>query len=160
MVTSILRTFKCSMVGRNKEGTVRKPALALMMIVLLFVACGEKKEATPPETVQPVPPGSIRASHILISYEGLPRTSATRTKDEAEQLATDLLARIEAGEDFGEIAQAYSDCPSAEKQGDLGFFKKGRMVKPFEDAAFSLKVGEVSGVVETQFGYHMIKRTQ
>jgi parvulin-like peptidyl-prolyl isomerase len=144
----------------NKEGTVRGPALALLMILLLVVACAEKKEAQPAETVQPVPPGNIRASHILISYAGVPRTTATRSKEEAEQLIDDLSRRIKGGESFEEVAQAYSDCPSSEKQGDLGFFTKGRMVKPFEDAAFSLKVGGISDVVETQFGYHIIKRTQ
>jgi parvulin-like peptidyl-prolyl isomerase len=139
---------------------VRKVVFGMLVCMIVVAACVEKKEPEPPKTVQPVPPGSIRASHILISYAGVPRTTATRSKAEAQQLAQDLLARIQAGESFEELAQAYSDCPTAEKQGDLGFFKKGRMVKPFEDAAFALEPGGTSGIVESQFGYHIIKRTQ
>jgi len=134
---------------------------ALLAIALLSLACGgEKQEAVPAKTVQPAPPGSIRASHILISYSGADRAASTRSKEEARQLADDVLKKVRAGEDFGELAKAYSDCTTASSGGDLGFFKKGRMVKPFEDASFALKPGQVSDVVETGFGFHIIKRTQ
>jgi parvulin-like peptidyl-prolyl isomerase len=135
--------------------------LILLTVVVLSLACGgEKPEAEAPKTVQPAPPGSIRTSHILISYSGAERATSTRTKEEAKQLAGDIDKKARAGEDFAELATAYSDCPTAEKGGDLGFFKKGRMVKPFEDASFALEPGQVSGVVETKFGYHIIMRTQ
>lgn len=147
--------------------------LLTVLAMVLMAGCSSKEEAKTadaakdagkevekPKVVQPTPPGNIRASHILISYSGAPRTSATRSKAEAKALAEDLLARVKGGEDFSELAKAYSDCPSAPKGGDLGFFGKGQMVKPFEDAAFGLEPGQVSGIVETQFGYHIIKRTQ
>ncbi|MEF3695321.1 MAG: peptidylprolyl isomerase [Candidatus Cloacimonadota bacterium] len=71
-----------------------------------------------------------------------------------------LKARLEAGEDFATLAAAESDCPSKARGGDLGFFGRGMMVAPFEEAAFNLGVGEISDVVETQFGYHLIKLTE
>lgn len=71
-----------------------------------------------------------------------------------------LKARLEAGEDFATLAAAESDCPSKARGGDLGFFGRGVMVAPFEQAAFNLGVGEISDVVQTQFGYHLIKVTE
>jgi parvulin-like peptidyl-prolyl isomerase len=147
---------------QGQGDVVRIVYLAVIALMLLGFGCVKERQPEGKEVVQPAPPGTIRASHILISYAGAPRTAATRTKEEAKQLAQEVLAKARGGEDFEDLARRYSDCPSAqnERSGDLGFFGKGKMVKPFEDAAFALKVGEISGIVETDFGYHIIKRTQ
>ncbi len=101
----------------------------------------------------------VRASHILLMYDGSARSSATRSKDEALSEINALAARIAAGEEFGAVAQEVSDCPSGQRGGDLGSFGRGQMVKEFEETAFALGVGETSGVIETDFGYHLIQRT-
>jgi len=87
----------------------------------------------------------IRASHILV-----------KTEDEAKN----LLEEIKAGKAFADAAKEVSMCPSGHDGGDLGFFRRGVMVKPFEDAAFELKeMGDISEPVKTQFGWHLIQLT-
>ncbi|MFC1739165.1 peptidylprolyl isomerase [Planctomycetota bacterium] len=100
----------------------------------------------------------VKASHILIK----PDTSETaidedEAKAQAKAKTEKLLKQIKEGADFAELAKANSDCPSSTNGGDLGYFEKGRMVPPFEKAAFALKPGLVSDIVETRFGYHIIK---
>ncbi|MBX3251336.1 MAG: peptidyl-prolyl cis-trans isomerase [Myxococcales bacterium] len=102
---------------------------------------------------------SIRASHILLMYAGSMRSTASRSKAEAEQQIGDIHQKITGGADFAALARAHSDCPSGSSGGDLGAFGRGQMVKAFEDAAFALDVGSVSDVIETPFGYHVIQRT-
>ncbi len=102
-------------------------------------------------------PESVNASHILCDIT--PQAKA-EDKQKAREKAAALMKRIKAGEDFAAVAKAESGCPSSKQGGDLGEFGRGQMVKPFEDAAFSLKPGEVSDIVETQFGYHIIKLTK
>jgi peptidyl-prolyl cis-trans isomerase C len=101
-------------------------------------------------------PEQVRASHILIAVEaGASEEQRAQKKLQLESLK----AQIEKGADFGQLAGENSDCPSKARGGDLGYFQRGKMVKPFEDAAFALKVGEMSEIVETQFGYHLVKVT-
>lgn len=105
---------------------------------------------------------AIRASHILIMYEGSAGSEdarETRTKDEARAKIDGLRSEIADGGDFAALAKEQSDCPSSEQGGDLGRFGKGEMVPAFDSAAFKLSPGELSGVVETDFGFHIIKRT-
>ncbi|HKY35893.1 MAG TPA: peptidylprolyl isomerase [Polyangiaceae bacterium] len=115
---------------------------------------------TPPPEAEP----SIAASHVLIQYKGSMRAAPTitRSKEEAKKLATEVLGKAKKGQDFAGLAKQYSDEPGAkDRAGALGKFQKGAMVKPFADAAFALKPGELSpDVVETQFGFHVIKRTE
>lgn len=135
---------------------------------VFFASCGKKEEKTTTVQTKPqaqlqqqqIPAGQIHAAHILIMYKGSMRAPAniTRSKTEARKLAEDVLKKIKDGADFAEMAKLYSDGPSKVRGGDLRTFGRGAMVKPFEDAAFSLKRGEVSGIVETQFGFHIIKR--
>lgn len=100
-------------------------------------------------------PEQVQASHILLLADE--KTSAEdKTKAQAELAG--LRKKIEAGEmTFADAAIAHSKCPSAPQGGDLGWFGRGQMVKPFEETAFGMKEGEVSQVVETQFGYHLIQ---
>ena len=99
-------------------------------------------------------PEQVRASHILIKVE--PQADESQ-KTAARKRIEEIQQRLQKGEDFAALAQEFSQCPSSAKGGDLGYFRRGQMVKPFEEAAFALKPGEVSDVVETKFGYHLIK---
>ena len=101
----------------------------------------------------------ISASHILLMHSESERSSATRTKSEAVDLINNIKTRVHAGDDFNDLAKEYSDCPSSNEGGELGSFGRGAMVPEFETAAFSLDVDDTSDVVETAFGFHLIKRT-
>jgi len=165
------------------SGTAPARALALALLLPL-TACASLTEpgdgappsappepvaaadAPSPEAAAPTPPppeATVAASHVLIQYKGSLRAgpTITRTKEEAKKLAAEVMAKAKKGQDFGGLAKQYSDEPGAkERAGSLGKFGKGQMVKPFEDAAFALQPGDVSGVVETDFGFHVIKRTE
>ena len=120
-----------------------------------FVQAKEPEEGEKPE--------EVKASHILISYKGADRADAkvTRSKEEAKAEAEKIRKQIvEDGQDFAILAAKHSDGPSKTKGGDLGKFKFEVMAKPFSEAAFALEVGAVSEVVETGFGFHVIKRTE
>ncbi len=101
-------------------------------------------------------PERVRASHILVKVE--PNASEA-DKAKARQKIEDIQKKVKKGEDFAALAKQYSDCPSSAKGGDLDYFQRGQMVGPFQDAAFAMNVGDVSDIVETQFGYHLIKVT-
>jgi peptidyl-prolyl cis-trans isomerase C len=90
-------------------------------------------------------PDKVHCAHILV-------------KSESEAKA--VLERLKKGEKFATIAKSVSRCPSGKNGGDLGTFTRGKMVKEFETAAFALQKGEVSGLVKTQFGCHIIKRLE
>ena len=139
----------------------------------------EPKKYEPPATVparvqpQPIPVAPpppkeeerVAASHILVSYKGArgAAPAVVRTKDQAKKRAQEVLKKAKAPQasDFAALAKKYSDDPgSGPKGGDLGLFGRAQMVKPFSDAAFGLRPGDVSDIVESDFGFHVIKRTQ
>jgi peptidyl-prolyl cis-trans isomerase C len=98
-------------------------------------------------------PERARARHILIKVDA---NASESDKAAARKKIEGIEAQLKKGGDFSKLAAENSDCPSSKNGGDLGFFTRGQMVKPFEDAAFALKTGGTSGIVETQFGYHII----
>jgi len=108
----------------------------------IVVSSSEVKEYYNNNKNEFITPEQVRARHILVN-----------SSSEAEK----ILKELKEGADFIELAKEKSICPSASEGGDLGYFSKGQMIKEFEDAAFALEVGELSPVVETQFGYHIIK---
>ena len=87
------------------------------------------------------------------------KASARHILVNTQEECGNLKAKIESGEDFGEIARQHSQCPSGQKGGALGEFSPGQMVKQFDDVVFSAEVGKTHGPVQTQFGYHLIQIT-
>lgn len=100
----------------------------------------------------PVQGESVRLSHLMLTI-----TPGEEEKRKAYQKAKEILAKARGGENFADLARAYSQGPSAKQGGDLGYFSRGEMVPEFEEAAFALNPGEISDVVETMYGYHIIK---
>ena len=99
-------------------------------------------------------PEMAHARHILITAkEAEPKAD----KDRKRAKLVEIKKQLKGGADFAELAKQYSDCPSKERGGDLGFFPRGQMVKPFDQAAFKMMPGDISDIVETEFGYHLIK---
>ena len=98
-------------------------------------------------------PERVHARHILLKTEGKSDAEKKALKAKAE----DLLKQLKNGADFAELAKKYSDDGSKDQGGDLGWFTHGQMVPEFDSAAFALKPKELSGVVTSQFGYHIIQ---
>lgn len=128
-------------------------------------ATGESQWEKPDPAEGSSTPG-VKASHILVKHKDSRRPSSwrqdeiTRTKEEAIEELKKYIGIIDSGEEtFEELAEKYSDCSSAKRGGDLGFFQKNQMQKPFEEAAFNIAIGEMSSIVETDSGVHIIKRT-
>jgi hypothetical protein len=124
-------------------------------------------DSVPPVTPEtrvddrPLQEGFIRARHILVSWDGCGIQGVTRSREEAAQLIGQIQEQIASGEaTFEELAYAWSDCTTAPDSGMLPDFSRGAMIPEFENAAFDLDSGQVSGVVETDFGFHLIKRVR
>ncbi|CAG9558367.1 unnamed protein product [Danaus chrysippus] len=111
-------------------------------------------------------PSQVQCSHLLVKHSGSRRPSSwreeniTRSKEEAMEILADYRRKIvEKEATFEELARKFSDCSSAKRDGDLGRFGKGQMQKAFEQVAFSLRVGQLSQIVDTDSGVHIILRT-
>jgi len=145
----------------HKENYLTAPQVQLHFLAFPFVA--EEKREIPDEDIESFYSQNIsrysipeqrRARHVLI------KTSEEDSVDilsEKQDRAAQVLELAKSGEDFAELAKQLSEGPTGPKGGDLGSFTRGRMVKPFEDVAFSLNEGDISDIVETQFGFHIIK---
>jgi len=99
-------------------------------------------------------PEMAHARHILITAK---ETEPKADKDRKRAKLVQIKKQLKDGADFADLAKQYSDCPSKERGGDLGFFPRGQMVKPFDQAVFKMMPGDISDIVETEFGYHLIK---
>jgi hypothetical protein len=151
----------------------------LIVTLAVLVGCdrapSEPRSNPSPTTVLPTPPTTttpsarnqvperVGARHVLVMHRGSERVppTVTRTQEEARQRIQEVLTRARRGDDFAALAREFSDEPGANTSGgDLGVFGHGQMVPPFEQAVFALAVGGISDIVETSFGYHVIKRTQ
>lgn len=120
-------------------------------------------ERTPDPSSAPVGPSRIRAKHILISFKGArgAAESTERSKDDARVLAEQLREElVKAPDTWDAVAQKHTEEPGAHDGGDLGYFGRGVMVPSFERTAFALKAGQISDVIETPFGFHIILRTE
>lgn len=159
-------TFDKALTARQMtENDLKSEARQRLTVDKLLVAEVEPKAAVGPEDIEAfykgnpqffMQPEAARASHILIKIDaGAPDA----TKQAARAKAEDLLKQVKAGGDFAALAKEHSQDGSAPSGGDLGFFPRGQMVKAFDDAAFGLKPGQVSDLVESEFGYHIIKLT-
>lgn len=150
----------CVLTTFEGPGEAPRVAVAPLPSGAAAVAGFETKDAATSLDKQPA---EIAARHLLVVYQGALRASpsVTRSKAEAQLRASEALNRAKAGEDFELLVKEFSDEPgAAERGGSLGRFGRGMMVPAFEKAAFKLAPGALSEIVETQFGFHVIQRTE
>jgi parvulin-like peptidyl-prolyl isomerase len=145
------------------EGPGEPPRVAVSPLASASAGAKPSEAEAATAAEQAGQPSEISARHLLVSYQGALRASpsVTRSKAEAQTRATEALTRAKAGEDFELLVKEFSDEPGAgERGGSLGRFGRGMMVPAFEKAAFKLAPGEVSDLIETPFGFHVIQRTE
>lgn len=142
----------------KKENAAPAPSVTASATVAL--------SAEPVVSAAPAPakvPDAIAAQHVLVAYKGAKNADKkiTRSKADAKKRAEEVVAKAKSGGDFSALVAEYSDDPgSKDRQGSLGKFTRDKMTKPFADAAFALAVDQISDPVETDFGFHVIKRNQ
>ncbi len=157
---------------RQKQITWMTTGMIILLAACIGCSSGEKDKqsdvsattaaktdkASVKKTV--TPDTMLSVSHILVAYKGAQRApeGVTRTKEEALARANKALQSVKKGAVFGSVAMGYSDCPSGPSGGDLGLFPASRNSKEFTDAIVALEIGQISDVVETGYGYHIMKR--
>ena len=153
--------------GSNGNGSTPAPAgttassapLSLAPASTVPMHVEDSNTAPPPKNI----PQRITARHVLIQWIGIEKSpsSVVRSRDQAYALAQEVLKRARAGDDFARLAVEYSDeIGAAARGGSVGRFGHGQMVTEFEVAAFKLEVGQISGIVESNLGFHIIQRTE
>lgn len=142
--------------GDIKKGVCIKSFLDKNVYSNIVISGADKQKEYEDKKDRLVVPERVRASHILIRVAP---DANEKDRESAKTQIAEIRKRVSSGEDFADLAKGNSQDGSAPNGGDLGYFGRGAMVKPFEDAAFSLEIGRISKVVQTQFGYHIIKVT-
>ena len=140
--------------GQIKRGLSIKELIDQQITSKVVITDEESKAYYDKNTQMFKQPEQIKASHILVKVDA---KADEAKKTEARKKIEEVQQKLKDGGDFAELAKEYSEGPSSTKGGDLGSFGRGQMVKPFENAAWALKPNEVSDIVETRFGYHIIK---
>lgn len=144
----------------QQMNTLRFIRMAICLPFLFSLGCD--KDILPqsePVMIQPAPnTGRAKVRHLLLSYEGAWRADTRRTKDNARLQTEAYLKMVHDGVDFGYLAQQYSEDTQKKEGGLIGVVEQGQMVKEFEDVLFALDLNEISTIVETGFGFHILQR--
>jgi parvulin-like peptidyl-prolyl isomerase len=160
MIVLLALLFACAGDASSDAAVTAPPVATVVAPVPAAETPPADAGAAAPPRVPATTTRRIAASHILVSYQGAVNAlpNVTRTREEARARAEEARAKILAGADFAATARGYSDDATGARGGSLGGFDDGTMVKPFEDAAKALPIGGVSELVETPFGFHIIRR--
>jgi parvulin-like peptidyl-prolyl isomerase len=158
MAATAAALLGCGGAEAATSGTTATPATATDGAAEHCLAVAGAKRARKPDE-----PAKITAQHVLVKYAGAKKAAAsvTRTREQACLRAEEARSKLEQGMSFADVVSAYSEEPgAATRAGSLGPIERSNVVAPFADAAFELRAGEVSHVVETDFGFHVILRTE
>lgn len=159
----VLAVVACD--DKKDEPKTKELPPALSAVASVIASTGPPiMSAAPPVASAPAKrPDAVAAQHVLVAFKGAKGADkkVTRSKAEAKTRAEEVVKKAKGGSDFSALVAEYSDDPgSKERQGSVGKFTPEKMTKPFSDAAFALPVDGISDVVESDFGFHVIKRNQ
>ena len=139
------------------RGTTIQKFIKEQFIDKISIDDNEVKSFYEKNPAQFIRPEAVKVSHILIKVDP---SADDDQREKAKTAIEELHAKVKSGEDFVELAKQHSQGPNSEKGGDLGFIVRGQTPKPIEEAAFKLKPGDVSNIIQTEIGYHLIKATE